>query len=71
MSIRFINKESLDKKINDEKNTLFGNYPLFNKYDFKPTIRVLELDNEDITKVNEENVKEIKEENFDNTKIYI
>ncbi len=71
MSIRFIEKEILNKKLKDQTQKIFTNYPLFNTYDFEPTIRVLEPEDEDTHRVKEKRLNEIREGNFQDSKIYI
>jgi hypothetical protein len=71
VSIRFINKEILNEKLKNDTQSLFENYPLFNTYNFIPTIKVYEPEKEDIHKVSENNLKEASGEKSDNKKIYI
>ena len=71
MSIRFINKEILNEKLKNDTQNLFENYPLFNTYNFIPTIKVVESKEEDINQVKEKDLHEPKGENPDNTKVYI
>jgi hypothetical protein len=71
MSIRFIEKEIANKKLKDQTKNIFANYPLFNIYDFEPTIRVWEPEHETTHQINENSTNEIKEKKIEGSKVYI
>ena len=71
MGIRFINKEILSEKMKNDTQSLFENYSLFNTYNFKPTIRILEMKEDDVQQVSDKDLNEHHGENPDNTKVYI
>jgi len=70
MSIRFIEKEIVNKKLKDQSRNIFANYPLFNIYDFEPTIRVFEPEEEKTYQIKEKSLNEIKKEKLEDSKIY-
>jgi hypothetical protein len=71
VSIRFINKEILNDKLKNDTQNLFDNYPLFNTYNFKPTIRVVEPEESEILQVKEKDLHKAPGETPDSTKVYI
>jgi hypothetical protein len=71
VSIRFINKEILNEKLKNDTQSLFENYPLFNTYNFIPTIKVLETKEDDINQVKEKDLNETNGDKPDSTKVYI
>ncbi len=71
MSIRFIEKEIVNKKLKDQSRNIFANYPLFNIYDFEPTIRVWEPEDEKTHQIKENGLNEIKEKKTEDSKVYI
>ena len=71
MSIRFIEKEIVNKKLKDQTKNIFTNYLLFNIYDFEPTIRVMEPEEEKTHQIKEKSLDEKKEEKLEDSKIYI
>jgi hypothetical protein len=71
MSIRFIEKEISNKKLKDQTQNIFANYPLFNIYDFEPTIRVWEPEEKETHQIKENSLNEINEKKLEDSKVYI